>query len=188
MPATRVVEVIAGQPVEGTIFKVVEVAPPRDGHGLEPSAADQFGIEYGRQLRDGTDHFALMVEEQSEVRFQEAEARLRVLVVGKQCMANLNLGNAGRVPVAFYPRLEVAEGRVVVARVEGVEGVVVVVIFGAGDELLEGRRAVLGQGEVFDVADVGGSGVGRSEVQHCEECREQARGEPRRRAFHVRPS
>ena len=37
-----------------------------------------------------------------------------------------------------------------------VEGVVVVVVFGAGDELLEGGGAVLRQREVLDEADVPG--------------------------------
>ena len=45
--------------------------------------------------------------------------------------------------------------------VEVVQAVVVVVVFRAGDELLEGGRAVLRQGEVLDEADVAGPCVRR---------------------------
>ena len=124
--------------------------------GFQRGSADDVLIEHRRQLRDGADHFALVVEQQAEMILEEGEARLRVLFVGEECVPHLDFNDAGGVAVAFDPRLEVGEGGVVAAGIQGMERMVVVVIFGAGNELFEGRRAILGEGEVFDVADVGG--------------------------------
>src|SRR5437764_410767 len=99
-------------------------------------------------------------------------------------MANLDFRDSRRVPVPFDPRLEVGNRRVVVARVERMQRVIVVVIFGAGNGLLEGDGAVLGQREVLDVADIGGAGVGRNQEEPSRESREQPRGEKCRRPFH----
>jgi len=54
-----------------------------------------------------------MIEAEPKMRVQEIETSFRVLLVGEQRVPNLNLGDAGGVSVAFDPRLEVGECRVV---------------------------------------------------------------------------
>ena len=80
-------------------------------------------------------------------------------------MARLDLGEPRGLPVPLVPEAPELCGLIELPGVEVVQAVEVVVILGAGDELLEGRVAILGEREVLDEADVAGGGV-RGPEQH----------------------
>ena len=88
-----------------------------------------------------------MVEPQPEVVDQEGEGLLRVLLVAEQGVADPDFDDPGGVAVAGHPRADQPVDRVVLPGVEGVQGVVVIVVLGPGDEPGEGRRPGLRQGE-----------------------------------------
>ena len=44
------------------VLEVVQVLPAGEGHGLERGSRIKLGVEHGRQIGSGADHFLLMIE------------------------------------------------------------------------------------------------------------------------------
>ena len=100
-----------------------------------------------------------MVEAEAELFFKVSDTADRVFIVVEQCLAVVDGGAEVRVAVAFGPVGDEGFEFFILGGVLVVEGVEVVIFFGAGDEIGECGLAVVGEDELFDEADfVGGGG------------------------------
>ena len=94
-----------------------------------------------------------MAEVEAEFPAQVIERRLRVLIVGQQGVARLNLGKPPRLPMPLMPRPGQFASLLELLRVQKMEALVVVIVVRAGDQLLQRHRPVGGQRKLLDEPD-----------------------------------
>ncbi len=161
-------DVQLGQPGQGGVLEAVgRVAVFAQRPLGQRLTRDRLGVQFGRQARLASQDLALVVELDVEPADEEVQAARMVLRVAQQGLPVLHDGVALVVPVAADPLGDHLPGLVQIAGVLVVQDVVVVILLGARDQLLQGCLAVLGQGEVFDVPDLPGL-KGRGRQEHCQ--------------------
>ena len=99
----------------------------------------------GREVRLASHDFALMIELDAEFLADEFQRLGRMLIIGQQGLTIADLLHAGGVVVTLDPGFEQFLDLVELFVILVVQGVVVIVIFGAGDQLGQRLGAVLGQ-------------------------------------------
>ena len=158
LPAVLPRQLLGGKPVECGVLVLAQVAV-RVGPTLIRRPVDELLVECRGQAGRVRHAFLGVVEVGAQLVLDVLQALLRVFLVGEQRVPGLDFREAGRLLEAFVPKKRQRFHLLVLGRVEQVQGVVVVVVFRPCDELLQCRRAILRQGEIFDVADVGRLGI-----------------------------
>ena len=141
------------QPVQGLVFARLQVRMLGEGPAEQCRARDQVLVQTGRQVGLLVQPLTLVIELQSQPLADELQGCIRALAVGQQGLPVLNLADARRVLVPVDPGGEQRIDLVVLLGVLEVEAMVVIVVFGARNQLLQRHGAVLGQGEIFQIAD-----------------------------------
>ena len=125
------------EPLEGRVFKPVQVLEILQRILQQPVAVQQRGIQLRGQVGPRIERLPLMIELQVERALQEVERFLGMLRIGQQRLAILDLQHARRVVVTLDPGLQQLLDPVVLLEVLKVEAVEVVEILRAGNQLLE---------------------------------------------------
>ena len=128
-------------------------------------AGDHVLVQAGRQVGLLVQPLALVIELQAQPLADELQGFVRALGVGQQSLPILDLADARRVLEPIDPGGEQFVDLVELLGVLEVEAVVVIVVFGPRNQLLQRDRAVLGQGEILQVADLGRLGLPSHQAQ-----------------------
>src|SRR6188474_2374077 len=94
-----------------------------------------------------------MVELQVHPLTKVFKSFLRILRIGEESLASSDFPGSRRFAVPLNPCAQQRLDLLKLLRVLKMKAVVVVIVFGAGDELFQRNRAVGGKSEILDITD-----------------------------------
>lgn len=140
--------------MEGRFVEVLKRAGVAEGVFEEGFPGDGFLVEGGRVVGFAGFAVLLVIELEAQFALEVGEGGLWVIGIADEGFAIFDLFAGGRICKAPGPFTEDASEFLDLPFILEVEGVVIVVVLGSGDELLESGSPVLGQGEILNKADI----------------------------------
>ncbi len=155
------IECLLGQPAKRGVFETIEVFVLAQRLLRERDAGDCLGVEAGWQMRTRTERVTLMVQPQLESPDQKLKRLVGMIGVREQRLPRLDFADACRIVETLDPNRQKLFDPRELLRVLEMQAVVVIVVLGPGDKLLQCDRAIGRQRKLFDITDL---------ARHCRSC------------------
>ena len=171
LPQLLIAQLTAGHPLERRVPETAQrLAVQLERPTGKTGEGDEIGVEPGGQVRLLPGRLPLLLEGELQALAQEAIGARGILPEAQERLAILDLLHRRAAAVPLPPELQQRRHGIEVPFVLGLQAVVVVVVRGPRDQLLERRGTVVGEGEVLLETDLGALGMSRAgEEQRGEE-------------------
>ena len=150
-PAAVGIHFRSGQPIEGRVFKGVDVVDRMPIGPLGELVARQvLRVESDGQIGLDPQLLALVWEVQPQLLTEIVQRIVGGLVVAQQCQPGLDFGQSRRLIVSLMPGGKQFANFVKLLGAQEMQRVVVVIILGAGDQLLQNRGSIRRERKILD--------------------------------------